>query len=1035
MLTDNPQHIWHPHQIAEWQERLGHASEETVKKTFQATTQLVPSVLHENQENPKDFHVARFPMLKSRRLRETWYFDTVEVPLSESTRRKEYALLGYGGESKVVVYYPLGKTQTSSNVLEYLWEFTRDIGMPDTICSDFATNLRSSLPYKRFLRLTLTKLHGSEANHKNQNLVERKWQQLKARAEPLQHQRSIPYDQMHRLYQYLCDCLNHSANAELNWRTPLEKLDGDTPDISVFRYKFWEPVWYLTNTNKFPQERRYLPGRFVGIAWTTGDNMCYRVWTDEKGKEHREIHRSIILPRHPKENFPRTLLKHRSDYFFPTVKLPPTSIDPSSQLEGCSEGNKSSKRKRVTEELEQSGRSIPARANLDEPVPPNTTTRGPEEETMRKRWLEMTVDEARRVQDLYAPPAEDTDHSTLLGIVKHKSKTVDNKRVYYFTGAYATGEKIEAEFDDVKQDAPYALACYIRDKKSSIKDPELQGWSEKYLESLDMILQRARIVEGTKSYSNRRQQTADATVISLRRSNLLTASRRTAAPRKKPGRDNRSKSKAPVLKYGIMVPRTVAQALKLDEQNGDTQWQEAIKKEIDALMEMNTFKILSYEETKSFNREGFQYAPLRMIFDVKQDLRRKARLVLGGHVIDASGHDTYASNMKGISARILMLIAAANDLLVLTGDIGNAYLYASTQEKIYCSTGPEFASAGHGEAGRVAVLEKALYGTKSAANRWHAHLADTLRSMGFTSSRYDADIWIKLQEDNNTKKRWYDYIGTHTDDLMIVAKDPKGHFDRLQAKYTIKKIGPPSFHLGCNYTANEKDGLWSIGTGTYVAEALEKVKQVLSLPELGREDTPMSPQSHPELDESAILDVEGHRKYQQLVGIAHWLITCGRFDLCYAISSLSRFSACPREGHLKELGRVFKYLNKNRTISVTINPNDYAAPQHTIMREEADWSEHYPGAEEELDGKFPMPLGKELTTTIFFDSDHAHDKVTRKSITGVLGLIGSTPVVGMSKRQGAIATSTYTAELCASTYSFRRSNCYPLHVTISRCTR
>ena len=38
------------------------------------------------------------------------------------------------------------------------------------------------------------------------------------------------------------------------------------------------------------------------------------------------------------------------------------------------------------------------------------------------------------------------------------------------------------------------------------------------------------------------------------------------------------------------------------------------------------------------------------------------------------------------------------------------------QEKIYCSTGPEFASAGHGEAGRVAVPEKALYGTKSAGH-------------------------------------------------------------------------------------------------------------------------------------------------------------------------------------------------------------------------------------------------------------------------------------------------------------------------------
>ena len=47
------------------------------------------------------------------------------------------------------------------------------------------------------------------------------------------------------------------------------------------------------------------------------------------------------------------------------------------------------------------------------------------------------------------------------------------------------------------------------------------------------------------------------------------------------------------------------------------------------------------------------------------------------------------------------------------------------------------------------------------------------------------------------------------------------------------------------------------------------------------------------------------------------------------------------------------------------------------------------------------------------DSDHAHDKVTRRSITGLLILVGSTPVYFSSKRQGAIATSTYGAEFCA----------------------
>jgi len=209
------------------------------------------------------------------------------------------------------------------------------------------------------------------------------------------------------------------------------------------------------------------------------------------------------------------------------------------------------------------------------------------------------------------------------------------------------------------------------------------------------------------------------------------------------------------------------------------------------------------------------------------------------------------------------------------------------------------------------VLEKALYGTKSAANRWHAHLADTLRCMGFATSRYDAEIWYQARSDGSG----YDYIGTNTDDLMIVAKNPEGYFEVLQEKYTIKKIGPSTFHLGCDYVRGP-DGKWSIGTETYVKETLERVKTMLGRKDLGKDDAHISPTFHPELDNSQLLDVDQHRLYQQLVGIAQWLITCGRLDFCYAISSLSRFSSAPRIKHLNALERVFKYINKNRALAL-----------------------------------------------------------------------------------------------------------------------
>ena len=78
--------------------------------------------------------------------------------------------------------------------------------------------------------------------------------------------------------------------------------------------------------------------------------------------------------------------------------------------------------------------------------------------------------------------------------------------------------------------------------------------------------------------------------------------------------------------------------------------------------------------------EGFQFALLRMIFDVKVDLRINARLVIGCHVANSSGYEVYTSTMKSVSDRILMKIEAANNLYVMKGDIGNDYLNTNTQE-------------------------------------------------------------------------------------------------------------------------------------------------------------------------------------------------------------------------------------------------------------------------------------------------------------------------------------------------------------------
>ena len=77
------------------------------------------------------------------------------------------------------------------------------------------------------------------------------------------------------------------------------------------------------------------------------------------------------------------------------------------------------------------------------------------------------------------------------------------------------------------------------------------------------------------------------------------------------------------------------------------------------------------------------------------------------------------------------------------------------------------------------------------------------------------------------------------------------------------------------------------------------------------------------------------------------------------------------------------------------------------------WKDLY-NTVEEVDFSCPFSdsmLG--LKTTVYFDSNFAHDEGTRRSISEILVFVGNCPVMCASPRQGSIATSTFGAELCA----------------------
>jgi hypothetical protein len=78
-----------------------------------------------------------------------------------------------------------------------------------------------------------------------------------------------------------------------------------------------------------------------------------------------------------------------------------------------------------------------------------------------------------------------------------------------------------------------------------------------------------------------------------------------------------------------------------------------------------------------------------MIFDVIMDFTRKARFVAGGHMTETPNSLTYSSVVSRESVKIAFLIAALNDLDLMSCDIGNAYLNAKCRERIWFVAGAE----------------------------------------------------------------------------------------------------------------------------------------------------------------------------------------------------------------------------------------------------------------------------------------------------------------------------------------------------------
>jgi hypothetical protein len=95
--------------------------------------------------------------------------------------------------------------------------------------------------------------------------------------------------------------------------------------------------------------------------------------------------------------------------------------------------------------------------------------------------------------------------------------------------------------------------------------------------------------------------------------------------------------------------------------------------------------------------KGFQKIPYHVVFDVKYDLRHKARLVAGGNWTVNDVEDISLGVACMDTVRIGFFLAELYGLSCCSCDIGNAFLYGKTKGKVYITAVPEFGAKLHGK--------------------------------------------------------------------------------------------------------------------------------------------------------------------------------------------------------------------------------------------------------------------------------------------------------------------------------------------------
>ncbi|XP_074300561.1 uncharacterized protein LOC141631838 [Silene latifolia] len=210
-------------------------------------------------------------------------------------------------------------------------------------------------------------------------------------------------------------------------------------------------------------------------------------------------------------------------------------------------------------------------------------------------------------------------------------------------------------------------------------------------------------------------------------------------------------------------PRTFDEVMRSHDSSF---WKEAVNDEMDSIMGNNTWVLADLPR-------GCKPLGCKWIFKKKMKVdgsidKFKARLVIQGfrqkEGIDY--FDTYAPVARITTIRLLIALAAINNLVIHQMDVKMAFLNGELKDEVYMKQPERFIMPGNEH--KVCKLIKSLYGLKQAPEQWHHKFDEVVLSNGYRLNQSDKCVYSKFDDNGNGV-----IICLYVDNMLIFWYRPK----------------------------------------------------------------------------------------------------------------------------------------------------------------------------------------------------------------------------------------------------------------------